>query len=935
MPSLRSERLTPFIDKITRYGKENLDDILHVLVEAVQTLTRQSRCRVYLEDLTKGRLVCAVTAGRYPAQVHQQTFPLNTDDYLVSRTYISQEELALDDITLLDDATARRVAERFSVRSSYLMPIVRGGRSIGVLCVDSSRADRLPAEEMRQTLQEFIGRVVDSVDLARRYHQQLMLARQVDAAKKREAALSMVKAAVNLVDTLALASVLVPTPIDTSGEEGLEILATYSLEKEARRLYEEEKLVSLGPGASLLARYISKNGIIVDDRLLKPLFIKLATKSLQKKYLTRELGLKSLYVVPFYEESTRRVTCLVNYYPRGEHGFSEFETGLLQAHAEMAQQVIQEIGVEHMEIQVLSDINDLLQEKFEGIQPFLNRILSKATELIGADTGSIALAREVEGERWLLVDDESGRLIGAKSKEWLKKNIPPLHIGGEELAPEQRSLSGYAAHTGRPALISDTRDRRPDSFYMEVTDVIRSELAVPVISEGRAIAVICLDSLKPGYFTEEHKRILLIIERLISRYLADLEQIERLTGEVNLLRSDVDYRDPKISSYRLGNIIGNSQKAQEVVDFIQRIAPPVFNRIASWSGQNLQEATLGLPSILITGETGCGKEFVFNNIFTRLNEMYQQRFGNDSQLSLQKTNIAAYSGELTYSELFGHKRGAFTGAHNDRRGILEEGHGGVVFLDEIGDADPKTQVQLLRFLDNGGFVRLGENTTRYARVLLVAATNKNLRQLIRDGLFREDLYYRMSELALPIPSLNERREDIPDLAVHFLGRLYQIYRSPGEPENAVPTIEPAAQALLTRHHYSGNIRELRSLLLRALFLRRGRQIREADIRAALGTETPPPPVPLAALFNEAAQNIFSDIIDGPGDFWGALYRPYSENRITRDTVARVVDLARQRGATTMPKIAMLLKACDPRSRDEQEQKTFFRFKNFLYKTIRI
>ena len=201
---------------------------------------------------------------------------------------------------------------------------------------------------------------------------------------------------------------------------------------------------------------------------------------------------------------------------------------------------------------------------------------------------------------------------------------------------------------------------------------------------------------------------------------------------------------------------------------------------------------------------------------------------------MKKSNIAAYSGELTYSELFGHKRGAFTGAHTDRKGILEEAHGGVVFLDEIGDADPKTQVQLLRFLDNGGFVRLGENVTRYARVLLVAATNKDLRQLIRAGLFREDLYHRLSELTIEVPSLNERREDIPDLAVHFLGKLYRVYKRPEERDEDAPAITRGAQALLAGHHYTGNIRELRSILLRALFFRKGRVIAEEDIRRVLG-----------------------------------------------------------------------------------------------------
>ena len=943
MKSTQNDHLSTLSEKIVQYGKENLEDILYVLTEAVQTITRQRRCRIYLEDLTRGQLVCSTVAGRYPAIVQQKSFPLNTDTFLVSRVYISQDEIQLEDISRLEDQIAQSVAESFSVRSSYLLPILHRGRSLGVLCVDSSRVGRLPNEEQRQSLHDFLAKVAHTVDQARKYHQQMLLARRVDAAKNREAALSMVKSAVKLVDNLALASVLVPTrQAGDLSEGGLEILATYSQEKEVRKLYEEEKMINLVPGTSLLSRYINRDGVIVDDRLLQPLFIsKLADLSLQKRVLTEELGLQSLYVVPFYEEHTRRVICLVNYYPRGGHVFNEFETGLLDSHAEMAQRVIREIGLEHMEIQVLSDINDLLQEKFSGVQPFLSRILSKATELIGADTGSIAVTREQAGERWLVIEDEDGSLVGAKSKEWLKKDIPLLRIGGEELSTEQRSLSGFVAHTGRPQMVADTRiEKGPDSFYKEITETIRSEIAIPVISDGETIAVICLDSLRPYYFTEEHKRILLIIERLISRYLADLKHIERLTGEITRLGSDVGYRDPKISSYHLGNIIGNSDKALEVVNFIQRITPPIFNRIAFWSGQHLRETTLGLPTILITGDTGSGKEFVFNNIFNRLNEMYQDRFGADKQLPLQKTNIAAYSGELTYSELFGHKRGAFTGAHTDRKGILEEAQGGVVFLDEIGDADPKTQVQLLRFLDNGGFVRLGDNDTRFARLLLVAATNKDLPELIRKGTFREDLYFRLSELSMQIPCLNDRREDIPDLAIHFLGRLHRIYRSPDEPKDAVPTITAGASELLKQHNYSGNIREMRSILQRALFLRSGRNIDVAEIRLAIGTEPPIATSDSAAesvekLVQQTARQIYDRIITGEDSFWTGVYQPFSENRIARDVVVQVVEQARRQGSTSMPKIALLLKVCDPHSRDEAEQKTFYRFKNFLYKTIRI
>lgn len=925
-------RIDELIGKISGFGKENLADILHAMGEAVPLITRQSRCRLYLEDLTSGTLNCALATGRQAAALRQYAFPLTDPDYLVSRVFISQESAEFEDPAELP-VQAREVAERFAIQASYQLPLLHRDRAVGVLCIDGSRRGQLPDPPRRRALRRFLADVVPVLDQARKHHQQLVLARRIDEAKKTEAARTMVRSAVRLIDHLTLASVLVPSRTG----QGLEVLAAYAEDRKIQQLYEQEGLVDLESGRSLLSRFIRSDGVIIDDALLTSLYIPdLRTEILQRRFLTEAIGLTSLYVVPRYDPTTRRVICLVNYFTR-DYEFNEFERGLLEAHAEMAQRVIQEIGDEHVEIQVLSEINDLLQESFEGVKPFLNRVLAKATELIGADTGSIALLQERDGEPWLLVEEADGTLVGAKSKEWLKKNIPPIRVGGPELPRQQRSLSGYAAFLGQPCVVADTlAEAAGDGYYLLVTEAIRSEIAVPVCVEEQVLAVVCLSSQSPRYFTEEHQRILQIIVQMIARHLAGLLQIERLTGEVQRLQTDVTYRDPKISSYRLGNIIGNSAKAREIVASVETIAPPLFNRILLWQRVDQREAALGLPTILVTGDTGSGKEFLFNNIYSRLNEMYRAHAGSHAELPVTKSNIAAYSGELTYSELFGHKRGAFTGAHLDRRGILEEANGGVVFLDEIGDADPKTQVQLLRFLDNGGFVRLGENQTRYARVLLVAATNRNLRRLILEGRFREDLFHRLSELTIDVPSLNERREDIPDLAVHFLGQLYRIYRRDSEPADQVPSISREAQELLAEHDYTGNIRELRSILLRALLFRRGRSITLEDVRRALiGVGSSPPALPAFTATTPPEVRLLEALRAGEGDFWTLVHQPFTEKQLTKDSVRALVAAARRAGARSMPEIAADLKACDPRSAEAEEQRKFFKFKNFLYKTVRV
>ncbi len=933
------KQIDQIIVSLHEYGKENLLEILRRISQGVQLLSGGGQCRIYLEDLTMGSLNCAAAESDDLHGISESSFPINDSFFPIPLVYQQKREMAVAGLSRHPKTTAPVNAS--AQEAYYLLPILHLGRAIGVVSLDRSRYDQSPPELLLRQLRKLLSEAAPTLNRARKYQQQLLLARRVDEAKKREAALFMVKSAAQLIDRVALASVLIPVPSDIDGERTLEILASYSKEREARRLYEEEKLINLAPGESLLSRFIDRAGVIVDDSLLAPLYIEdLNAETLQKRYLTENLGLKSLYMVPRYDKHNRRVICLVNYYTKDRYQFTPFERDLLDAHAEMAQRVVQEIGDEHLEIQILSEIGDLLQQSGDGLRPFLHRVLSKATQLIGADTGSLALVREFQGERWLLVEDDQGNLVGAKNKEWMKKYIPPIRVGGKELPADQRSLTGLAAATRQPQILDDCHDSSAeDKFYRLVTEAIRSEIAVPVVYNDEVLAVVCLDSLRPHYFTHEHRRILQIIARMIGHHLSILQKIDQLTSEIDRLRQDVGYKDPQITSYRLGNIIGNSSKTQEIITAIQRISPPLCERIAQWHKQGVpdQGEFLGLPSILITGETGAGKEFLFNNFYTELNRIFRQLLPSRSSLPLKKTNIAAYSGELTYSELFGHKRGAFTGAHSDRRGILEEAHGGVVFLDEIGDADPKTQVQLLRFLDNGEFIRLGENITRHSQVLLVAGTNRDLRQLIAAGAFREDLYHRLSELIIEVPSLNQRREDIPDLAVHLLGRLFQAYHKQ-EDNSGMPILSQTAKNLLSRHHYTGNIRELRSILLRAMLLRRDKIIDAPEITNALQPQAfsrADSADQNRALTEQLAEDMLQKILQQEEDFWSALYEPYARQEITRDLVLRVVERARSEGGTNMPKLARLFRACDPSSKEEKERKKFYRFKNFFYKTVKI
>uniref|UniRef100_A0A6S6LUE8 Fis family transcriptional regulator n=2 Tax=Citrifermentans bremense TaxID=60035 RepID=A0A6S6LUE8_9BACT len=927
--AVMEQQLKKLGDRIASFGKENLDEMLHLVGEGSRLVSGQERVRIYLEDLTKGALSCAFSCGSFATEIRQETFPIISAEAAVSRTFVTQEVAQYQNPAETGLPLDQEFSRRFQIDGTTMLPITSQGKSIGVACLDGGAL----SQEKIDTLVPFLARAGERVDHARKYHQQLLLARRVELYKRREAAGFMVRSAVNLIDGLTLASVLVPN------KGGMEVLASHAQDPDLKYRYDNVGNIDLKHGTSLVSRYVNEDGVVTDPSLLKPMFFPdLFDQSIQRRALIEEMGLRTLYMVPRVEPETRRIICLMNYFTREATSYTEFEMGLLQTHAEMVERVINEVGGEHLEIKVLSEISDLLQEPNEGLHGFLTKVLSKATELIGADTGSIAIVQEREGVKWLVVETEEGTIVGAKNKEWLKKKIPPFKIGGADLPAEERSLTGYVAWNKEPKIIEQVADQsQHEGFHRPMNELIQSEMAVPVISDDEVIAVICLNSLQEGYFTEEHKRILQIIDRLTSRHISDIQRIERLQSEVNKLQSDISYKDPKVSSYRLGNIIGNSRKAQEIVAFINTVAQPLSNRIGLWSKNILQEATIGLPSILVLGPTGAGKEFFFNNLYNKLNELYRQQINPDGELPVKKTNIAAYSGDLTYSELFGHIKGAFTGAYSDRKGIIEEAAGGIVFLDEIGDADPKTQVQLLRFLDNGGFVRLGENRERISRVLLVAATNKDLSKEIALGNFREDLFHRLTELSVVVPSLNERREDIPDLSTHFLGKLYRTYRSREEEvRDDEPSLSQDAKDALVSHNYKGNIRELRSILLRALFFRTGKMVTGEDIKKAIRDGMREQMAPAAErLSEEVAGGILAEI-EGGSDFWEAVYQPYSQSQISRDVVRLIIEKSRVAAGKNMPEIAKYLKAItgDPQE-DEEERKRFFRFKNFLYKTVKI
>ena len=245
----------------------------------------------------------------------------------------------------------------------------------------------------------------------------------------------------------------------------------------------------------------------------------------------------------------------------------------------------------------------------------------------------------------------------------------------------------------------------------------------------------------------------------------------------------------------LSDLMAGSPAMEKVLRFAMKIAPTA-------------------STVLVSGESGTGKEF-FARIIHRMSQRVEGRF--------VPMNCGAIQDTLFESELFGHKKGSFTGADRDKAGLVEEAHLGTLFLDEVGELSPSAQVKLLRFLQEREFRRVGETSTRSVDVRIIAASNKDLAALVEQKKFREDLFYRLNVFNLSLPPLRERKETIPNLIRIFVHRFNQVFNK------HVSTISKNAEAILANYAYPGNVRELENIIEHAVVLADSGEITERDL----------------------------------------------------------------------------------------------------------
>lgn len=443
---------------------------------------------------------------------------------------------------------------------------------------------------------------------------------------------------------------------------------------------------------------------------------------------------------------------------------------------------------------------DILQkvcaEAFPGdqvLEPVLADFVDVAKKLTDSDYGSIFVLEREDGEVRLVAHREEGELLA---------DLPNLL----ELDTESPGIITWVYHNNQTYMSNDVSE---DPYYFPAFKDVRADLVVPIRLQGEAIGVLSVESREQGHYTEEHRQRLEEFAEAISMVIARLwlSRYSRRRG------------------YNV-EIIGVSRQIREIEALVKRVAPT-------------------REPVLLTGESGVGKELVAHAI-----HYFSPRRSRD----LLIVNCGAFAEELLASELFGHVKGAFTGAHRDKAGKMELADGGTLFLDEVEAMSPRLQVMLLRALEYGEIQKVGEDRSgRRIDARIIAASNRDLRELVDDGSFREDLYYRFNVFGIRIPALRERREDIPLLADHFL-RGFRDENGYG-PEG----FSGAAMDALRAHDWPGNVRELRNVVRRAAVLATGTVCGVDDLPPGLtaGAASAPP----AATRGEAPRDLGAMALD--------------------------------------------------------------------------
>jgi len=451
---------------------------------------------------------------------------------------------------------------------------------------------------------------------------------------------------------------------------------------------------------------------------------------------------------------------------------------------EQAQSVQQQLKEEHDRLRLLLDINNTIVSALD-LRELLNAVSASLRRLVPHEYASLSLY-DAETQRLQI-----HVLDFPASKGLIQEGL---------WIPVEGTPHGRALTSRQPLFVTLQEIEQFDLTPRIRAEGLKSGCFLPLISHGRPLGTLVVASLQEETFPQKDADLLHHVANQIAIAVENALSYRQVVDRANKLSEERLYLQDEIrTEYNFEEIIGESRALKMILEQLQTVAPTD-------------------STILILGETGTGKELIARAI---------HNLSGRRERTLVKVNCAAIPTGLLESELFGHEKGAFTGAIAQRVGRFELAHRGTIFLDEVGDIALELQPKLLRVLQEQEFERLGSARTIRVDVRLVAATNADLAQKVAQNQFRSDLYYRLNVFPVVIPPLRERREDIPLLVRYFAQKYARRMKKPIE---AIPT---KAMTTLSEYHWPGNVRELENFIERAVILSPG-----ADLNVPLSELKP-------------------------------------------------------------------------------------------------
>jgi formate hydrogenlyase transcriptional activator len=507
----------------------------------------------------------------------------------------------------------------------------------------------------------------------------------------------------------------------------------------------------------------------------------------------RQNGVRSFCIVPL-TTATRRIGALTF----GSSHLRAYDPSDLELPCLVAAQVA--VAVENaINYQVARELqNDLLRERdrLKMLLDINNAVTSNLglAELLRAIASSVRTAIQCDAAYVSMLErnKKSLRVRGLDYPD------PRGALAEGTLIPMEGSISGRVFHSGAPFIFGKVPEGlgREPLLLMQV-EQFQSGYFVPIQRDGRTLGLLHLADRSPDFFTKADGELLEQIARQLAIALDNALKYDEAQQSRGQIAEQARYlRDELRREHNFDEILGDSAELRKVLSEVATVAP---------TGS----------TVLIQGETGTGKELIARAI---------HNLSSSRENIFVKLNCAAIPSGLLESELFGHERGAFTGAIAQKKGRFELADKGTLFLDEIGDIPLELQPKLLRVLQEQEFERLGSSHSIHVSVRLIAATNRDLAKMVEEGEFRADLYYRLNVFPISLPPLRERREDIPILAINFVET---FARRIGQPIHKVPdeVIES-----LKQYSWPGNIRELQNVIERAVILSKDGVLRTPELQ---------------------------------------------------------------------------------------------------------